>query len=234
MNFLRLIMQFFGRIFLFTGKFGSKTQFDKRLSKEDEKLYLQRLSIAKAKNDTDPEAEEILIKHNLRLVAHISAKYRSSFSDQDDLISVGSVGLIKAVRNFNPEKASSFSAFASRCIENEILMLLRSEKKLSAETSIDSTIGSDKDGNDLTLADILADDSLDLVETADQNAKIQKIEKLVQTNLDPREQKIFSLRFGLGGHPVLTQQQVADHLGISRSYISRIEKTAIKKIKAGL
>ena len=231
MNFLKIIMQFFGRIFLFTGKFGGKTQFDKRLSKEDEKKYFERLKIAKANHDTDPQAEEILIKHNLRLVAHISAKYRSSYSEQDDLISVGSIGLIKAVRNFDPEKASSFSSFASRCIENEILMLLRSEKKLNAETSIDSSIGTDKDGNDLTLADILADPSQDLVTIADRNQRLKKIETLANALLDEREKEIFAFRFGLFSYPTLTQQQIADRLNISRSYISRIEKTAIEKIR---
>ena len=234
MNFLKLIMQFLGKIFLFTGKFGGRNQFDKRLSKDDEKKYFERLKTAKESGDTDPEAEEILIKHNLRLVAHISAKYRSSYSDHDDLISVGSVGLIKAVRNFNPEKSSSFSSFASRCIENEILMLLRTEKKLSAETSIDSSIGTDKDGNELTLADILADQSFDLVEIADHNQKLQKIEEKVKTLLDKREREIFALRFGLFGNPVLTQQQIADKLLLSRSYISRIEKTAIEKIRTNI
>ena len=231
MGLLKLIIKFFSKIFLFTGKLESKNSFERRLKPEEEKMYFDRIISAKKLNKTDPEAEEVLVKHNLRLVAHISNKYKSNFSDPDDLISVGSIGLIKAVRSFSPEKANSFSTYASKCIENEILMLLRSEKKLNAEVSFDTTIGTDKDGNDMALKDIIADQSEDLNESSYRTLELEKMERAARNVLDKRELLIISYRYGMFGKLPRTQKEVAKKLNISRSYISRIEKTAIYKIK---
>lgn len=231
MGLLKLIIKFFSKFFLFTGKLESKNSFERRLKPEEEKMYFNRIVSAKQLNKTDPEAEEALVKHNLRLVAHISNKYKSNFSDPDDLISVGSIGLIKAVRSFSPEKANSFSTYASKCIENEILMLLRSEKKLNAEVSFDTTIGTDKDGNDMALKDIIADQSEDLNESSYRTLELEKMERAAKNVLDKRELLIISYRYGMFGKLPRTQKEVAKKLNISRSYISRIEKTAINKIK---
>jgi RNA polymerase sporulation-specific sigma factor len=225
------LFKLLSKIFLFTGKLSTPNTFEKKLKPEDEKIYFERIKIAKEKKSSDPEAEEKLIKHNLRLVAHIANKYKSNFSDADDLISVGTIGLIKAVRTFNPEKASSFSTYASRCIENEILMLFRSEKKLCGEFSLDSTIGVDKDGNDMSLSDILADPNSDLENATNRKIAIEKIEKIACTILDKREKFVITHRYGLFKKIPMTQKEIADRLGISRSYISRIEKIALKKIK---
>ncbi len=227
--FLKAIFQFFSKIFLFTGKLGSKNGFDKKLSSADEKMYFERINQAKLSGKVDAEAEEKLVRHNLRLVAHISNKYKSNFSDADDLISVGSIGLIKAVRSFDPDRANNFSTFASRCIENEILMLLRSEKKMQGDLSLETTIGTDKDGNDLSLSDILADDRFDPENDTNQKLIIEKVERVCSQVLDERELFVMKHRFGLFSSPILTQKEIAKALKISRSYISRIEKTAIEK-----
>lgn len=227
--FLKAIFQFFSKIFLFTGKLGNKNGFDKKLSSTDEKMYFERIKQAKSSGKVDTEAEEKLVRHNLRLVAHISNKYKSNFSDADDLISVGSIGLIKAVRNFDPERANNFSTFASRCIENEILMLLRSEKKMQGDLSLETTIGTDKDGNDLSLSDILADDRFDPENDTNQKLIIEKVERVCEKVLDERELFVMKHRFGLFNSTILTQKEIAKTLKISRSYISRIEKTAIEK-----
>lgn len=234
--FFKALLSFLSRIFLFTGKVGSTRNFcfDKKLSPEKEKEYFSRIQLAKENNSADPEAEEILTKHNLRLVAHIAKKYKSNFSDPDDLISIGSIGLIKAVRTFNPDKAKHFSSYASRCIENEILMVLRHEKKLSSEISMETSLGSDPDGNELSIADTLFDEKFDLEQMTDNATAIKKIKSLCKTILSEREAEIIVRRFGLNGAPPETQNQVAKNLGISRSYISRIESVAIGKIKREL
>lgn len=234
--FLHALFSFLSRIFLFTGKVGSTRTFcfDKKLPPEKEKELFARIKTAKENNTSDPEAEEILTKHNLRLVAHIAKKYKSNFSDPDDLISIGSIGLIKAVRTFDIEKAKHFSSYASRCIENEMLMVLRHEKKLSNEISMETSLGSDPDGNELSIADTLFDDKFDLEQMTDNSTAIKKIKALCKTILSEREAEIIVRRFGLNGAPPETQNQVAKNLGISRSYISRIESIAISKIKKEL
>ena len=232
--FFKAIFAFLSKIFLFTGKLGNKNSFEKKLSAEDEKKYFARICKARAVAKSDPEAEEILVKHNLRLVAHIANKYKSSYSDADDLISVGSIGLIKAVRSFDPERANNFSTYASRCIENEILMLFRSEKKCTADISLETTIGTDKDGNDMSLSDILADTSVDAETQTNIKLAILKVEEISKRILDRRELFVITHRYGLFKTTPLTQKEIAERLDISRSYISRIEKTALKKIKAEL
>ena len=232
--FLDLLFKFFSKIFLFTGKLSSPNSFERKLKPDEEKMYFERIKKAKANGVSDPEAEEKLIKHNLRLVAHIANKYKSNYSDADDLISVGSIGLIKAVRTFDTDKASTFSTYASRCIENEILMLFRSEKKLGGEISLDSTIGIDKDGNDMSLSDILADPKEDLEYLTSRKLALEKVESLAKSKLDKRELFVISHRYGLFKKLPKTQKEIADRLHISRSYISRIEKVALKKIKESI
>lgn len=234
--FFSAILSFLSKIFLFTGKLGATRtfSFDKKLSAEKEREYFLRIKAAKDNNSTDTQAEEILVKHNLRLVAHIAKKYKSAYSDTDDLISVGSIGLIKAVRTYNLDKCKNFSSYASKCIENEMLMVLRSEKKLSQEISIDTSLGSDSDGNELTIADTLFDPKSDLELIADKSGAMKKIKDIAMQILSEREYKIISLRYGINGTAPETQKQVAKKLNISRSYISRIETTAIQKLKTNL
>ena len=227
------LLAFLSKLFLFTGKLGGTKlfSFEKKLSSEKEKEYFERLKKAKQNNISDPEAEEILTKHNLRLVAHIAKKYKSSFSDPDDLISIGSIGLIKAVRTFDPDKAKQFSSYASRCIENEILMVLRHEKKLMGEISMETSLGSDAEGNELTIADTLFDENHDIETLISNKTTYNKVLKIIEKVLTPREKEIIIRRYGLLGHIPETQRAIAAALHISRSYISRIETCALEKIK---
>jgi len=232
----KLLISFLSKLFLFTGKLG-KTRlfsFEKKLDPSKEKEYFDRIKLARQKNTSDPEAEEILTKHNLRLVAHIAKKYKSNFSDSDDLISIGSIGLIKAVRTYDSEKAKQFSSYASRCIENEILMVLRHEKKLSSEVSMETSLGSDPEGNELTIADTLYDENFDLEQLISTKSTYKKIVSLAKKVLSPREHEVLVRRYGLDGRIPETQRQVALAMNISRSYISRIETTATQKIKAAV
>ncbi len=176
------------------------------------------------------QAREKLILHNLRLVSHIVRKYYATARNQEDLVSIGTIGLIKAVDSFKPASGARFATYGAKCIQNEILMHFRSQKKLAAEVSLCDTIDIDKDGNPLTYMDVVStDDSLD----AEISKKLScaKALKLVERVLDPRQRQIIILRYGLYGKKALTQKQVAEKLGISRSYVSRIEKSAIAKLR---
>ena len=198
--------------------------FPKPLSPKREKECFSRM----AKGDESARNE--LIEHNLRLVAHIIKKYYASSNDQDDLISIGSIGLVKAVSTFNYEKGTRFATYASRCIENEILMYFRNLKKTAGDVYINDPIDTDKDGNALTLMDIFAEDDC-IVDDLDLKFKTQQLHKYIQNALSPREQKIILLRYGIGGQKPLTQREVALKLNISRSYVSRIEKKALEKLR---
>ncbi len=198
--------------------------FPKPLSASDEKKYLQLLK------NGDKNAKNKLINHNLRLVAHITKKYYFNKGDPDDLISIGTIGLIKAINTFNADKGIRLSSYASRCIENEILMHFRNAKKTALDISIDEPIETDKNGNILTLMDTLATDD-SVAEKIDTKINIQKLHRYIEKKLDPREQKIIHLRYGLNGNLPLPQREVAKKLGISRSYVSRIEKKAIEVLK---
>lgn len=210
-------------LFIFSSYVTEKSSFPMPLSKEKERYYLE-----KSKNG-DCEAKDILIKHNLRLVAHVAKKY-ANFGDNDELISVGSIGLIKAVSTYNPDKGSGLATYASRCIENEILMVLRASKKYKSNLSLSDPIGVDKEGNELTIMDMIADDR-DVIEDVERDIVMEKLLEVTKTCLDKREYEIVKLRYGLEGVGMLTQREVADKFGISRSYISRIEKKAIEKIR---
>ncbi len=198
--------------------------FPKPLSAKAERECLQRI------RKGDITARNTLIEHNLRLVAHIIKKYYSNIKDQDDLISIGTIGLIKAVSTFDYEKGTRFATYASRCIENEILMHFRCRKKSASDVYINDPIDTDKDGNALTLMDIMADED-NVLDKIDLQLKSEQLHRYINTLLDPRERQILTLRYGLGGIRPLTQREVAAKLGISRSYVSRIEKKAIVTLK---
>lgn len=199
--------------------------FPKPLSREEEEECFKLMN---EKNDM--AARNRLIEHNLRLVAHIIKKYYSKSKDQEDLISIGTVGLIKAVSTFKYEKGSRFATYASRCVENEILMHFRTLKKSSGDIYIDTPIDTDKDGNQLTLMDIIADDS-SVTEEVELIINSKKMYGMIKECLDERELEIISMRYGIFGYMAKTQKEVADKLCISRSYVSRIEKKALSKLR---
>ena len=202
----------------------SANSFPKPLSKEKENEYIENLK------NGDQYAKNKLIKHNLRLVAHIAKKYYSEKTEFDDLISVGTIGLIKAVNTFKPAKNIKLSSYASRCIENEILMYFRSSKKSSMDVSINEPIETDKNGNALTLMDTISTDDT-ILDTINTKINIQKLSKHLVKNLSPRERIIICMRYGICGFKPLRQRQVAEKLSISRSYVSRIEKKALQTLK---
>ncbi len=198
--------------------------FPKPLPAKEEQAYLLRVKHG------DTKAADILIEHNLRLVAHIIKKYYSNYKEQEDLISIGTIGLIKAVSTFNCEKGARFATYASKCIENEILMYFRSQKKTLSDVYISDTIDTDKDGNNLTLLDLIADET-NIMEDVDLKLQSEKVRILVGRCLTPREKKIIEMRYGLLTQHPLTQREVAKKLAISRSYVSRIEKKALEKLR---
>lgn len=180
------------------------------------------------------EARNTLIVHNMRLVAHIAKKYQNTEDDMEEMISIGTIGLIKAVMTFKPQKGSRLSTYAARCIDNELLMHLRNRRKSAKEVSIYEPIGTDKEGNQINFMDIIESDEPDVIERMDKNSKISQLGKLLPKILNDREREIIILRYGLrDDHPV-TQKQIAVRLGISRSYVSRIEKRALEKMRACL
>ena len=198
--------------------------FPEPLTSEEEKIYLEKMK------NNDDEARNILIERNLWLVAHVVKKYSNTKVDPDDLISIGTIGLIKGINSFNVDKGSKLSTYVSRCIDNEILMHLRSTKKLNAEVYLNEPIGKDKDDNVVTLQEVLENDDRNIEDEVDLKMKIKKLYKKIGEVLKDREKTIIELRFGLGGHKPKTQHEIADMMGISRSYVSRIETKAIGKL----
>lgn len=180
----------------------------------------------------DEKAKEILIEKNLRLVTHVLKKYQQLDIDPDDLISIGTIGLIKAVNTFDPSKNAKLATYACRCIENEILMMLRSRKKTSRETSLYDPIGVDHDGNEICLNDIIESDENDIFSAILLRDDIQLLYKILENTLSGRERSVMIMRYGLYNGKEFTQREVAEKLGISRSYVSRIEKACIEKIRA--
>lgn len=198
-------------------------------AREEERAFLIARSDDAAAAD---EARQKLILHNLRLVSHIVRKYYSSSKNQEDLVSIGTIGLVKAVDTFKVDSGTRFATYAAKCIQNEILMHFRAQRKLSAEVSMNDTIDVDREGNPLTYMDVISSDEC-LTEEVLRMVEAEQAVRYVQTRLDPRERRIITLRFGLDHTtPPLTQREVAAKLGISRSYVSRIEKAAIDKLKA--
>ncbi len=197
--------------------------FPQPLSEEKEKFYLNKM------NEGDEKARHILIEHNLRLVAHIIKKFESTGEELEDLISIGTIGLIKAINTFNKDKGTKLATYAARCIENEILMHLRSLKKVKGEVSLYDPIGVDKEGNEITLLDVLGTSENLVVEKVENMQEIKRLIKKMN-NLNSREKNVLEMRFGLFNGFRKTQREIAKKLGISRSYVSRIEKKAIKKL----
>ena len=216
-NFLHLILGI-----------GTPGNFPPPLPSEKEREYFARL-----KNSGDAEAREKLILHNLRLVSHIVRKYYASSPNQEDLVSIGTVGLVKAVDSFSCTNGARFATYASKCIQNEILMYFRSQKKLAAEVSLSETIDIDRDGNPLTYMDVISSED-NLVEDVERNLCIQKVKCFIKTVLNSRERQVISMRYGLDGKKPLTQKETSERLGISRSYVSRIEKGALAKLNDAL
>ena len=202
----------------------SAGSFPKALTAAEEKKYLEQMAAG------DHHARQKLIEHNLRLVAHIAKKYYADENDRDDLVSIGTVGLIKAVDSFDPTKGIRLSSYASRCIENEIMMFFRSAKKTAQDVSLNDPIDTDNDGNTLTLLDTIATDD-HILEDIDLRMKVRQLYEAVKTRLSPREREIILLRYGLTGQRPLVQREVAKKLNISRSYVSRLEKKALQKLR---
>ena len=199
--------------------------FSKPLTAAEEKIYLQRYQ------EGDLEAKNILIERNLRLVAHIVKKYQGSDEELDDLISIGTIGLIKAVSTFNAAKSARLSTYAARCIDNELLMMFRARKKRSREVSLYDPIGTDKEGNEISLLDIIESPAVDVVEEYSTREDVACLMASIQDVLSPREYQVICLRYGLGDAQEQTQREIASALKISRSYVSRIEKTALQKLR---
>ena len=200
------------------------------LSKEEEEIYLDLLKNGNPQESQ--EAKEILIERNLRLVAHIAKKYQNTDVESQDLISIGTIGLIKAILSYDTNKNSKLATYAAKCIENELLMMLRSKKKLSREVSIYEPIGTDKEGNEISLLDILKQDQPDIIEEMDNRKNINQLQEIINACLNKREKEIILLRYGLITGKEITQREIGEYFGISRSYISRIEKKALLKLRA--
>ena len=199
--------------------------FPKPLTAEEEKLYLKRYK------EGDMEARRILIERNLRLVAHVAKKYQGPDEDSDDLISIGTIGLIKAVSTFDHSKNNRLATYEARCIDNELLMMLRMRKKTSKEVSLYEPIGMDKEGNEISLLDIIEGANVDIAEIMDLEADTRRLYEILQMSLTEREREVLKLRYGLFGENETTQREIAKELGISRSYVSRIEKKTLEKLR---
>ena len=222
--FLEGLLFILSKITFFAGSIVAGSSFPKPLPPEKEKECIELM------RKGDQNAREKLINHNMRLVVHIVKKYTGS-AETDDLISVGSIGLIKAVNTFEPGKGTQLATYTARCIENEILMLLRSNKKFKNDVLLSDSIGADKDGNELTLMDLLYEKEDSVFQQVDKSIEREKFLRFIKGVLAPREYTVMCLRYGLKGQRSYAQREVASFLKISRSYISRIEKKAIEKLK---
>lgn len=222
MFLLQFIVSLFSNLIPLMGSISNQA-FPNPLSAEEEEHYLTLMA------NGDRNAREKLIEHNLRLVAHIVKKYQNQTDDKEDLISIGTIGLIKAIDSFSPDKGTKLATYAARCIDNEILMLFRSTKKMRNDVSLYDPIGYDKEGNEICLIDVVKDENKDLNDIIIQQLAFEKIEKNLKS-LTQRERDIIVRRFGLENHEEETQQEIAKSYGISRSYVSRIEKRALMKL----
>ena len=225
--FTTLLAGFFGFIqnaIVVFGYIQGGNLFPEPLSPEEEKICIENMS------NGDEEARNILIERNLRLVAHVSKKYSTTNIDQDDLISIGTIGLIKAINSFDYTKNIKLATYAARCIDNEILMFIRSNKKTKSEIFLNESIGKDKDDNEISLIDVIGKDEMCVDDEIDLKLRIKELYNKMKEILKGREKTILELRFGLGGTKPKTQHEIAEMLGISRSYVSRIETKAIGKL----
>ncbi|MFA8439625.1 RNA polymerase sporulation sigma factor SigK [Pueribacillus sp. YX66] len=222
MGILAVLTFFFKQVMLFVS-FVKNNAFPQPLSSAEEKKMLALMEKG------DQEARNRLIEHNLRLVAHIVKKFENTGEDNEDLISIGTIGLIKAIESYSPAKGTKLATYAARCIENEILMYLRSLKKTKKDVSLQDPIGQDREGNEISLMDVLKAENDDIIEKIQLNMEKKKIYKYIHI-LDAREKEVIIGRFGLEENEELTQREIAKNLGISRSYVSRIEKRALMKL----
>ena len=221
---LEAIFEFLKNLFVFTGYVGGASLSDK-LTPEEEAALLARLARG------DPEARDELIERNLRLAAHIAKKYKAHGRDIDDLIQIGSIGLVKAVNTYTPSRGRSLASYLGRCIENEILMSIRAERRRRGEVSLEEPIGVDRDGNEITVGDVLGTDEEHVFGEVFERISSERLRRLVDSELDVRERSVILLRYGLDGGEPLPQREVGKLLGISRSYVSRIEKRALEKLR---
>ncbi|HIT70604.1 MAG TPA: RNA polymerase sporulation sigma factor SigK [Candidatus Scatovivens faecipullorum] len=213
-----------GQIIFGVGYIQSGNLFPEPLTQEEEKVYLTKMK------NGDEEARNILIERNLRLVAHVAKKYSSSNIDQDDLISIGSIGLIKGINSFDMDKSFKLATYIAKCIENEILMYLRSNKKRASDVYLNEPIGKDKDDNEVTLQEVLENNERNVEDEVDLKFKVKRLYEKMKKILKDREKIIIELRFGLNGQKPKTQKEIAKMMNISRSYVSRIESKAIGKL----
>lgn len=218
------LFQLFRDIFFFAAYVGGGNSFPDPLKPEEERRYLEQYA------QGDQAAREKLIEHNLRLVAHIAKKYISPGRNNDDMISIGTIGLIKAVSTYNMDKGTALATYAARCIENEILMSIRSEKRQASEISLYDAIGKDRDGNDIPLSDILGSAPTVVCDEVELRLDAELLRELIRKELGERERLVIELRYGMCGNYCMTQREIAKMLDISRSYVSRIEKKALGKL----
>ena len=225
---IETFMAFMQKVMLFSSYINSTSSFPKPLTREEEQKLFEEYE-----NSGDKSIKDKLIHHNLRLVVHVVKKYSQS-EEADDLISVGSLGLIKAINSYRIGNGTQFSTYAARCIENEILMLIRANKKHKGNLSIEDVLGRDDEENEITIGDLNFDDDMDVEKIVENDNISQKLNVLLKDNLSKREYQIICLRFGLFGNPALPQREVASRLGISRSYISRLEKKSIEILQKNI
>lgn len=197
------------------------------LSRQEEQEYLARMK------NGDLAAQHVLVERNMRLVAHMVKKYQNVAEETQELISIGTIGLIKAVGTFNDARGSRLATYAARCIDNELLMYLRARKKLAREVSLYEPVGIDREGNQICLLDICESEDPDVAEELDLGEQIRLLRRLIGLRLHGRERMVIELRYGLDGRTPLTQREIADRIGISRSYVSRIEKRALERLRSG-
>ena len=226
--FFSFIIEIISKLFGLFGYISNDKLYPEPLSKTEEEYYLRKYF------EGDKKARDILIEHNLRLVVHIAKKYTSNEQELEDFTSIGTIGLIKAIDSFKDNKGFKISTYASRCIENEILMHIRSTKKQKSEVSMHQVIGTDKDGNDMELIDTLGLKEKDVVEDIHDKAMLKQVMQYINKNLNKREKFIMNRRYGLDGNTPKTQQELADELGISRSYVSRIETKVQRMLKRNI
>ena len=210
--------------FFLLGYVSNSNLFPEPLSEEEEAKFLALYE------NGDENAKKVLVERNLRLVAHIAKKYANANYDQEDIISIGTIGLIKGINSYKGNKGVRLATYAARCIENEILMYLRGNKKISQEVSLNDALGQDKEGNEITFMDVIESNDRNIEDEIDLKFKVKKLYKKISEVLQDREKLILELRFGLNGKDVKTQNEIAEMLGISRSYVSRIETKAINKL----
>lgn len=222
------MLEFLLSVWLIAGYISARASFPQPLSAEEEREALRRLA------QGDMEARRMLIERNLRLVAHIAKKYTAPGHDSDDLISIGSIGLIKAVDTYKSGSGTRLSTYSARCIENEVLMCLRASRKLARDVSLNEPIGTDSDGNDIMIMDVLGTDAYEVEENAHTHIETARAIARIKRILTARERTVIEMRYGLRDHKARAQHEVALALGISRSYVSRIEKRALEKIRAAM